>query len=75
VRDRGVSITSAVAHWVRSYRGRHGFLEHPLLTLALSPTRLPSGRPQGRGRSAVHTDSLAKQRSCLKSSSRWRVAV
>ena len=45
VRDRRGRPCAAVAHWVRSYRGRQGFLEHPPHTPALSPGE--------RGRSVV----------------------
>jgi len=41
----GVRRNAAVAHWVRSYRGRQGFREHPPLTPVLSP----EGRGTKRG--------------------------
>jgi len=70
VRDRNASTTSAVAHWVRSYRGRQGFREHPSLTTV--KVAMPQPYPR-RGEGEVMDRS--NERSCLKSSSHRRVAV
>ncbi len=73
----------AVAHWVRSYRDRRGFGEHPPLTPALSSLLKAAaihGRslraPEGRaGKNEAPIKSIAAQRSGFKSSSHRRVAV
>jgi len=75
--DRNVTASPLrwlIAHRVRSYRGRQGFLEHLPLTTVKVAMPQPSPR-RGEGESAVPMDSLATQRSCLKSSSHRRVAV